>query len=130
MKTLYLSGIFVAGALASGCQDRAADPETGRHGRFLGVGTYSAGELWSKMAQSGKQGDPAAATLLDDEHIIVVVDSQTGEVRECGDYSGYCVSMNPWTKAIAPEQAAPVKLTKHAADLADEAEEAERSRRH
>jgi hypothetical protein len=64
--------------------------------------------------------DPTSATTADDEHVIVVVDSQTGEIRECGDYSGVCASFNPWTRAIAGEQAAPVKLTKHAADLAAE----------
>lgn len=77
------------------------------------------------MVQQGKPRDAASATTADDEHIIVVVDSQTGEIRQCGDYSGQCISMNPWTKTILPEQAAPVKLTKHAADLAAEANEAE-----
>lgn len=77
------------------------------------------------MAQKGKPRDAAAATAADDEHVIVVVDSQTGEIRECGDYSGQCISMNPWTKVIAPELAAPVKLTQHAADLAVESDEAE-----
>lgn len=59
----------------------------------------------------------ASATTADDEHVIVVVDSQSGEVRECGDYSGVCASFNPWTRAIAGQQITPVQLTKHAADL-------------
>jgi hypothetical protein len=51
-----------------------------------------------------------------------VVDTETGEVRECGDLSGTCAAFNPWTRAIASGQAAPVALTAHAADLAREAE--------
>jgi hypothetical protein len=65
----------------------------------------------------------SAATTADDEHVIVVVDSQTGEVRECGDYTGVCVNMNPWTKAISAPQSAPVTLTKHLADVAPVQEE-------
>jgi len=59
--------------------------------------------------------DPAAAKLADDEHVIVVLDSHTGEIRQCGDHSGFCVAMNPWTSTAAAS--APVKLVKHAADL-------------
>ncbi|MEO6360922.1 MAG: hypothetical protein ABIO43_10160 [Sphingomicrobium sp.] len=56
------------------------------------------------------------AKLEDDENVIVVIDSQTGEVRQCGDHSGFCVTMTPWA-AQGPRTAAPVKLKKHAADL-------------
>ncbi|MEO6040308.1 MAG: hypothetical protein ABIP41_00215 [Croceibacterium sp.] len=59
--------------------------------------------------------DPAAATIADDEHVIVVVDSITGEVRQCGDHSGYCVAMKPWSGGSSPAM-----LSKHAADLAAE----------
>ena len=66
--------------------------------------------------------DAAGATLADDQHVIVIEDSVTGEVRECGDLSGLCVAMNPWTKAIARERQAPVALSEHADQLrADEA---------
>jgi hypothetical protein len=105
-------------ALAS-CQRPTDTPSTPPHGRYLGVGVFAAGQLWSKMAVKPPT-DPKAATTADDEHVIVVVDSQTGELRECGDYSGVCASLNPWTRAIAPETAAPVKLTRHAANLAAE----------
>ena len=118
-------GILMVTALLAGCQERADDQASGQHGRYIGIGTYSVGELWSKMAQQGKSDNAASATTADDEHVIVVVDSQTGEIRECGDYSGRCVSMKPWTKGIAPEQATPVKLLKHASDLAADAEQAE-----
>ena len=49
--------------------------------------------------------------------MIVTVDSDTGEIRECGNYSGLCVSMNPWTKAVAPQQHTPVTVGAHAAEL-------------
>ena len=120
-------GAILASALLAGCQERAddADAGAGRHGRYIGIGTYAAGELWAKMAQPDMPRDAATATTADDEHVIVVVDSQTGEIRECGDYSGRCISMNPWTKGIAPAHVAPVKLTKHASDLAAEAQAAD-----
>ena len=112
--------VIITGAILASCGRSNPPPDSVTHGRFLGVGVYSAGLLWSKMAV-GSVANAATATTADDEHIIVVVDSQTGEVRECGDYSGICASFNPWTKAVAGQQIAPVKLTKHAADLAAEA---------
>lgn len=127
MSRISVVGILMVAALLAGCQQRAGDAEdqaSGRHERYIGIGTYSVGELWSKMVQQDKPRDAASATSADDEHIIVVVDSQTGEIRECGDYSGRCVSMNPWTKVIAPEQATPVKFIQHAADLAGNSDKA------
>jgi hypothetical protein len=75
--------------------------------------------MWAEMPRPTAKADPAAARLEDDEHIIVVVDSHTGEVRQCGDHSGYCVAMNPWTRT-GPQTTLPVKLEKHASDLAAE----------
>jgi hypothetical protein len=92
-----------------------------RHGRYAGIGVFDAGTLWSRMAAPKQAGSQQAATTADDEHIIVVVDTDTGEVRECGDLSGYCASLNPWTSAIAPAQRVPVPLTAHASDVAREA---------
>jgi hypothetical protein len=57
----------------------------------------------------------------DDQAIIVVVDSATGEIRSCGDLSGYCIGQNPWKKPLASGQGAPVALApagKGAADAA------------
>jgi hypothetical protein len=71
--------------------------------------------MWRQMAGAPAEQEPAAAKLADDEHVIVVLDSHTGEVRQCGDHSGICVAMNPWS-SNGPI-AAPVKLTRHAADL-------------
>ena len=126
MRISITAGLVVAAAALSGCGEKANVDEDGasaRHGRYLGIGIFPASDLWSHMAEGDAPKDAAAASTADDDHIIVVVDSVSGEVRECGDFSGRCVSMNPWTKAIAASQAAPVTLTKHAAQIAKEAEE-------
>jgi hypothetical protein len=116
--------MLIASVLLGGC-DRSPGAGGGgvrpaRHGRYAGIGVFDAGPLWSKMAVPKQAAAPQAATIADDEHVIVVVDTDTGEVRECGDLSGYCASLNPWTSAIAPAQRAPVPVTGHAADLARE----------
>ena len=89
------------------------------HGRYAGIGLFEPSKLWAKV-QGDDSKDPAAAKLEDDEIVIVVVDSETGEVRECGNYSGRCLSMNPWTKAVGPQQHTPVRVDAHAAELASE----------
>lgn len=88
-------------------------PAARNHGRFEGVGIYPAGLLWSRLATTGDQGAPAAAKLRDDDQVIVVVDSNTGEIRECGNLSGYCVGMNPWAHPISAPQTAPVSVQLH-----------------
>ena len=110
---------FLIACLLVGC-DRHDSTASGlkSRGRYAGIGTYDAGRLWQQIVAPDPK-DPAAAKLADDEHVIVVLDSHTGEVRQCGDHSGYCVAMNPWSTGSA---AAPVKLVKHAADLDAEAE--------
>ena len=115
--------ILVALFLLGGC-DRGSDGggivRAPRHGRFGGIGVFEAGPLWSKLAVTKPAGNAQAATTADDEHVIVVVDTDTGEVRECGDLSGTCAAFNPWTRAVASGQGAPVSLTAHAEDLARE----------
>ena len=113
--------ILATGCLLSGCgqQGAVSGPGPKSQGRYAGIGTYDAGRLWGQMAGIEAPTDAAAAKLEDDEHIIVVIDSHTGEVRQCGDYSGVCVAMNPWAGQGA-RSATPVKLKKHAADLAAE----------
>jgi hypothetical protein len=114
--------ILTMGCLLSGCdrQGAVSGPGPKSQGRYAGLGTYDAGSLWGQMAGIEAPSDAAAAKLEDDEHIIVVIDSHTGEVRLCGDYSGICVAMNPWT-GQGSRNATPVKLKKHAADLGAEA---------
>jgi hypothetical protein len=59
----------------------------------------------------------ARANVDDDDKIIVVIDSHTGEIRQCGNLSGFCIGMNPWTQALSASQQGPVNLTQHASDL-------------
>lgn len=124
MRDFRFGAALALVTLLCGCGKMAdgASGGGGHHGRYQGIGVYSTGQLWSQLADADRAKDPAAAGTDDDEHIIVVVDRQTGELRECGDYSGYCVSMNPWTKAIGPAQTLPAKLVKHADELAKAAD--------
>jgi len=63
---------------------------------------------------AAQQTEPSpAAKTIDDQAIIVVVDSDTGDVRACGDLTGYCIGMNPWKKALATPQIAPINLIQH-----------------
>lgn len=105
----------------AGCNQSPAPSGSGPKspGRFAGIGVFEAGRLWGQMAGSPAAKDATSAKLQDDEHIIVVMDSHTGEVRQCGDHSGFCVSMNPWA-GEGSRMLLPVKLNKHAADLAAE----------
>ena len=131
---MRLPALLLALLLLGGCATTPQDPDLAgchrgpggvsrppRHGRYAGIGVFEPGNLWSRMALPKTGAAPQAATIADDEHIIVVVDTDTGEVRQCGDHSGYCTAMNPWTQAIAAQQKAPVTLTAHAADLEAEA---------
>jgi hypothetical protein len=114
----FLIPVLTAACLLAGCDRGSGDispPQ--RHGRYAGIGVFEPGRLWSRMAVPKQANASQAATIADDEHVIVVFDSVSGEVRQCGDHSGYCVSMNPWRQAPGPAQSAPVPLTAHAADL-------------
>ena len=111
-----------------GCGDNPAEnlqsPAAAPRGRYIGIGTYPANRLWAQIAlPKESKPAPAAANTRDDGQIIVVVDSSTGEIRQCGNLSGLCIGMNPWTGALPPAQAGPVTLTKHEADLQREDEE-------
>ena len=99
-----------------GCNMPANTPfaEASRHDRYVGIGTYPVGQMWSQVVVANPPKDTAASRASDDEQIIVVVDTATGEIRQCGNYSGYCVSMNPWARPLTPSQTAPVPLIKHA----------------
>jgi hypothetical protein len=128
-REMLMKAIAIAGALAalvlSGC-NKAAEGigAPGAHGRYAGVGLYPADRMWAQVAGGEAAKDPAAARLSDDQQIIVVLDSQTGELRQCGNFSGYCVGMNPWGKPLGAPQTAPLRLGKHAAQLSQEDEAA------
>jgi hypothetical protein len=120
---------LVAGAVVllfmAGCSKPSgmlAGGAPSHQGRFEGVGIYSPGRMWEQLVRAGSPTDAVASTLKDDEQVIVVIDSRTGEVRQCGNLSGYCVSMNPWTKPLAASQQAPLPLLKHSEQLDQEAE--------
>jgi hypothetical protein len=106
--------ILASAVVLAGCT-RSMSEAGAHHGRYLGIGVYAAGEAWSRMTVPAPPGKPMAARIADDEHVIVVVDSDTGEIRQCGDMSGYCTGMNPWSKALLASQQAPVDLAKRAA---------------
>lgn len=127
-----MRAILWAGAagmlLLAGCQkaeeraDELAGGKPGHRGRFVGAGIYTPHRMWSQLTRPASSPDSSAATLEDDEQVIVVVDTATGEIRQCGNLSGHCLSMNPWA---ARREGAPV--LKHALQLDEEAQrEAER----
>jgi hypothetical protein len=111
--------LVLTAATLAGCDDRPQGRAEHRpgEGRYLGVGVYDTDGLWQHLAGVAQSRDPKAATLADDSEIIVVLDSVTGEVRQCGNRSGRCIAMNPWRGQAVP---APAALDKHASDLADE----------
>jgi hypothetical protein len=117
---------MLAGLVLSGCNrpEGATAPGAKSPGRYAGIGTFASDRLWAHRDGVADPKEPAAARLADDTQIIVVLDSHTGEVRQCGNHSGYCVTMNPWATAPAT---APVKLKKHAADLEAEDQAATKS---
>lgn len=104
-------------ALAGCDQHDASSAGPKSPGRYAGIGTFDAGRLWQEMKGPSMSQDKSAASLADDEHVIVVLDSHTGEIRQCGDHTGFCVAMNPWATG-ARTAATPVILGQHAADLA------------
>jgi hypothetical protein len=99
--------LFAAFALG-GCKNNGSvwgpDASEGHRGRYMGVGIYQPGAGWTRQVAGQSPATGAAARLADDEAVIVVVDGQTGEVRGCGDLSGYCVGMNPWRNALPKSQ--------------------------
>jgi hypothetical protein len=124
MQVSRLGSTVIATALLAGCGEPTVERSPPvHHGRYTGIGIYPAGPLWSQISVPATKRNAAAANAQDDSQVIVVVDSLTGEIRQCGDVSGYCIGMNPWTRKLAATQAAPVTLAKHAADLQRETEE-------
>jgi hypothetical protein len=117
MKLLFASLMCLA---LTGCgraeQASGDDRQSITKGRYAGVGVFEAGRLWGKMIVPQAKADEATARLTDDEHVIVVIDSQTGEVRQCGDHTGYCVSISPWNAANGSGITLPARLSAHGED--------------
>jgi hypothetical protein len=110
--------------LLAGCGQAGIDDSNGnspKNGRYVGIGVFNVGAMWSQIKAAKADKDPPKATLADDEHIIVSVDTRTGEIRQCGDMSGYCTATNPWNNEMSSGQSLPTALIKHASDFTDEA---------
>ena len=110
-----VSGVLVLTLGLCGCGQVAVGGGGGAatHGRYSGVGLYSPGRQWTKMMAAQQAADSPSARPADDQVIIVVQDSATGDIRACGDLTGYCIGMNPWKTALVSGQMAPVRLTEH-----------------
>lgn len=115
MSRWIVAPLVLFGLALGGCRPVMAtlDQHASRQGRYAGIGIYGPGRQWTRLVLAERSKDPALAQLVDDQVVIVVHDSISGEVRACGDLSGYCVSMNPWKAALTPGQNAPVKLSAH-----------------
>lgn len=93
------------GAILAACNREAVESAAHhRGGRYEGIGVATPGEAWSRIADAPKSGSDKLATLRDDDYVVFVTDTQTGEVRECGNRSGFCIRIRPWDKpaALAP----------------------------
>ena len=89
-----------------------------RHGHYGSVGIYAPGQSWKDLAARGMSTASATAKLGDDQAIVVVEDTDTGELRACGDLTGYCIGSNPWKQMLSASQVTPVSLTRHPDDTA------------
>lgn len=114
----------VAALGVTGCQkadEKAPIAINGPRGRYVGVGLYGAGPMWSHLVRpAATDADPASARLDDDEQIIVLLDTATGELRQCGNLSGHCIGLNPWAQPLAKDLGMPARLLKHAEQLSAE----------
>ena len=116
MRYFHL-GALAATTILVGCGNPAERAHSSHQGRYLGIGIYSPGAIWRELAGVKTPTNAAQAKLDDDEQVIVTVDSVTGEVRQCGNLSGYCINTNPWRGPLGQAQSAPLRLAKHRADL-------------
>lgn len=113
--------IAVAAISLAGCNRPVSiDGGSEAHGRYASAGIYPVGRMWTQVVGAPAPKDSSAAKPADDEQIIVVLDSRTGELRQCGNISGFCVGMNPWAKPVGAS--APLAVAKHAGQLEAEAE--------
>ena len=102
--------------------DAVQDP-SGRAGQngYVAVGIYTPGAPWRRLVAGSAQtsANTALARTADDQAVIVVQNSLTGDIRACGDLTGYCVGTNPWVRR--PGQLTPVSLTDHQPTEAEQA---------
>jgi hypothetical protein len=140
MPSWTCSGVALVALLvalsSAGCKQANWAPvsNTASHGRYLGVGIYGPGKSCTRIVANQTPNSDVVARPIDDQVIIVVADSLTGELRACGDLTGYCIGMNPWNKQLLSTQIAPIDLTGHAQpeapDMTVEVGAPKRPRRH
>lgn len=110
MKLLVCPSLSIC-ALLAGC---SSQPVSGTaeapRGRYTGVGLYSADSGWRRIQADESDAAKGASKRADDTMVIVVVDTHTGEVRQCGNLSGRCVAMNPWGRAPGKGESLPLVL--------------------
>ena len=97
MNRCVAATLLIAGLALSSCNLPAASADgdqANHHGRYAGVGLYGPSKQWTRLIANQQTKDPQAARPIDDQVIIVVQDSATGEVRACGDLTGYSIGMN------------------------------------
>ena len=119
-----VAALLLASLTLSACGPKVVEGGAGApsaHGRYNGVGIYGPGKQWTKMMAAQQAADPQLARPIDDQVIIVLEDSLTGEVRACGDLTGYCIGMNPWKTALTSGQISPVRMTAHVSPDPEEA---------
>ena len=117
-KRLWITGLIALAGLGACKKPAEVAGRSGTqdsHGRYEGLGLYSPSQQWTRIVASQQAKDTPAAKPIDDQVLIVVEDSVTGEVRACGDLTGFCIGMNPWKTALTAGQIAPINLTQHVA---------------
>lgn len=106
MRVALISTAFLI--LTSCDQLPVADSKDSDPGRYHAVGIYSAGTSWKALKADEKNLPDLTAHIRHDEVVIVTIDGKTGEMRQCGNYSGFCVKLNAWDKA--PPASTPVQF--------------------
>jgi hypothetical protein len=118
MQRVWLSfgllAIVIGAPSLGGCRQGAVWPNArAAHGRYVGVGIYTPTAEWRQLIGKQPSSSPGAAQRQDDQVILVTADSTTGELRACGDLSGYCVGFNPWKQPLIATQTSPVPVAAH-----------------
>lgn len=107
----FTKGATLALLLLAGCGKMVTAEPDGDGGRYRGIGIATPGDQWKKLADAPKPSNAKLARLSDDDYVVFVTDSRTGEVRECGNRTGFCIRFQPWQH---PAPLAPLSLTSHA----------------
>jgi hypothetical protein len=110
---IILAAVAAVGLGACHRKDAFVSNDVEQHGRYAGAGVYPASDGWYRLVAPEVPKDSKAARVKDDDEIIVVVDTKTGELRQCGNMSGYCIGVSPWAKPLPTTQQLPVAMDAH-----------------